>query len=62
MQLIITYAGGAYYNNKATVFKYYYTLYLLINRLHNTALSTKAFDTWVQKGSLTKTGKPNEIT
>ena len=42
MQLITTYAGGAYYSN--------------------TALSIKAFDTWVQKGSLTKIGKPNEIT
>lgn len=60
MQLIVTYAGGAYYSNKAKVFKYY-TLYLITNRLHNTALSIKAFDTWVQKGSLTKTGKPNEI-
>ena len=60
MQLIVTYAGGAYYNNKAKVFKYY-TLYLLTNRLHNTALSIEAFDTWVQKGSITKIGKPNEI-
>ena len=60
MRLITTYAGGAYYNNKAKVFKYY-TLYLLTNRLHNTALSIKAFDTWVQKRSITKTGKPNEI-
>ena len=59
MQLIVTYAGGAYYNNKAKVFKYY-TLYLLTNRLYNTALSIKAFDTWVQQGSITKTGKPNE--
>ena len=60
MQLITIYAGGAYYSNKAKVFKYK-TLYLLTNRLHNTALSVKAFNTWVQKGSLTKTGKPNEI-
>ena len=60
MRLVATYAGGAYYNNKAKVFKYY-TIYLLTNRLHNTALSIKAFDIWVQKGSITKTGKPNEI-
>ena len=59
MQLITTYAGGAYYDNKVKVFKYY-TLYLLTNRLHNTALSIKAFDTWVQKGSITRTRKPNE--
>ena len=59
MWLITTYAGGAYYNNKAKVFKYY-TLYLLTNRLHNTTLSIKAFDIWVQKGSLTKTGKLDE--
>ena len=59
MRLITTYAGGAYYNNKAKVFKYY-TLYLLTNRLHNTALSIKAFDIWVQKGSITRTRKPNE--
>ena len=60
MQLITTYAGGAYYNNKAKVFKYY-TLYLLTNRLYSSPVSVKAFDTWVQKGSITKTGKPNEI-
>ena len=59
MRLITTYAGGAYYNNKAKVFKYK-TLYLITNRLHNTALSIKAFDTWVQKESITRTRKPNE--
>ena len=59
MRLITTYAGGAYYNNKAKVFKYY-TLYLLTNRLHSSPVSIKAFDIWVQKGSLTKTRKPNE--
>ena len=60
MQLIATYAGGAYYNDKAKVFKYY-TLYLLTNRLYSSLVSVKAFDIWVQKGSITKTRKPNEI-
>ena len=61
MRLIVTYAGGAYYSSKFKVFKYY-TIYLLTNRLYSSPVSVKAFDSWVQKGSIIRTGKPNEIT
>ena len=60
MRLITTYVSGTTYINRAMIFRYK-SLHFFTNYLYSSIISTEVFDTWVQKGSLTKTGKPNEI-
>ena len=60
MRLITTYDSNASYINRATLFRYK-SLYFFTSWLYSSFISIEAFDTWIQKGSITKTGKPNEI-
>lgn len=59
MQLITTYVSGTTYINKAMIFRYK-SLHFFTSYLYSSIISTEVFDIWVQKESITRTGKPNE--
>ena len=59
MRLITTYASGTTYINRAMIFRYK-SLPFFTSYLYSSIISTEVFDIWVQKGSITRTRKPNE--
>ena len=57
MRLITTYETGANRSTKAMIFMYKY-IHILTRYLYSSSISIEAFNSWIQKGSITKTGKP----
>ena len=60
MKLITTYESGINRSTKAMIFMYKY-IHILTRYLYRSPIPIDQSDIWIQKGSITKTGKPNEI-
>lgn len=59
MKLIATYESGINCDSKAMIFMYKY-IHILTRYLYRSPIPIKQFDNWIQKRSMTKTGKPYE--
>ena len=59
MKLITTYESGINRSTKAMIFMYKY-IHILTRYLARSPIPIDQFDIWIQKGSMTKTEKPNE--
>ena len=57
MKLIATYENGINCNTKAMIFMYKY-IHILTRYLYRSPIPIDQYDIWIQKGSMTKTGKP----
>ena len=57
MKLITTYESGVNRSTKAMIFMYKY-IHILTRYLYRSPIPIEQFDIWIQKGSMTKTGKP----